>query len=156
MRNHLSTLRIVSHGYDGNCAGASVDANYLNRRKLLWPIGASLHKGGEQAVIIRRAKRQAVQGNTPGAAHSATRRCAPVASRQFRRAIWRQWSGYYRWSRVATKMRCFKGLGERIVSRDFESQIAQLHIRARFSTLHRAWHARHATRSMSLSREMEA
>jgi hypothetical protein len=51
------------------------------------------------------------------------------ASHRLGRAIWRRWSGYHRRSRVETKMRCFKALGERIVSRDFERQVAELHIR---------------------------
>lgn len=40
------------------------------------------------------------------------------------------WSGYYRRSLAETKMRCFKLLGERIMSRDFDRQVAELQIRA--------------------------
>ena len=64
--------------------------------------------------------------NMPGA-HVSNE--ALRASRRFGRAIWRRWSGYHRRSRMETKMRCFKALGERIVSRDFERQVAELHIR---------------------------
>lgn len=40
------------------------------------------------------------------------------------------WSGYYRHSLVETKMRCFKLLGKRIMSRDFDRQVNLLQVRA--------------------------
>lgn len=46
------------------------------------------------------------------------------------RAIWRRWSGYHRRSLAETKMNCLKLLGERVRSRDFDRQVAELHIRA--------------------------
>lgn len=46
------------------------------------------------------------------------------------RAIWRRWSGYHCRSLAETKMNCLKLLGERIRSRDFDRQVAELHIRA--------------------------
>ena len=46
------------------------------------------------------------------------------------RTIWKKWSGYHRRSLVETKMRCLKLLGERIMSRDFDRQVAELQIRA--------------------------
>ena len=46
------------------------------------------------------------------------------------RAIWKKWSGYHRRSLVETKMRCFKLLGERVMARDFDRQIAELQVRA--------------------------
>jgi hypothetical protein len=46
------------------------------------------------------------------------------------RAIWKKWSGYHRRSLVETKMRCFKLLGERVMARDFDRQVAELQIRA--------------------------
>ena len=39
------------------------------------------------------------------------------------------WSGYHRRSLVETKMNCIKRLGERVMSRTFESQVNELHIR---------------------------
>ncbi|CAM4025162.1 Transposase, truncated [Paracoccus yeei] len=55
------------------------------------------------------------------------------------RAIWRNWSGYHRRSRVETKMNCVKQLGLRLMSRDFARQVAEVQIRAavmnRFTTL---------------------
>ena len=46
------------------------------------------------------------------------------------RAIWKRWSGYHRRSLVETKMRCFKLLGERVMARDFDRQVAELQVRA--------------------------
>jgi hypothetical protein len=44
-------------------------------------------------------------------------------------AIWKQWSGYHRTSLVETKMHGFKRLGERIMERMFERQVAQVPVR---------------------------
>ena len=44
--------------------------------------------------------------------------------------IWKNWSGYHRRSLVETRMRCFKLLGERVMARDFDRQVAELQIRA--------------------------
>lgn len=41
-----------------------------------------------------------------------------------------KWSGYHRRSLVETKMRCFKLLGERVMARDFNRQVAELQVRA--------------------------
>jgi hypothetical protein len=52
------------------------------------------------------------------------------ATKRLGRAIWKKWSGYHRRSLVETKMRCFKLLGERVMARDFDRQVAELQIRA--------------------------
>lgn len=44
-------------------------------------------------------------------------------------AIWRRWSGYHRRSRVETKMHCVKRLGQSLMARDFDRQVAELQIR---------------------------
>jgi len=41
----------------------------------------------------------------------------------------RRWSGYHRRSRVETKMHCVKLLGQRLMARDFDRQVAELHVR---------------------------
>ena len=87
---------------------------------------AAIAARGAQAVIPPRKNGKPWKEDTPGA---HVRNEALRASRRFGRAIWRRWSGYHRRSRVETKMRCFKALGERIVARDFERQVAELHIR---------------------------
>ena len=40
------------------------------------------------------------------------------------------WSGYHRRSRVETKMHCVKLLGQRLMARDFDRQVAEFQIRA--------------------------
>jgi hypothetical protein len=52
------------------------------------------------------------------------------ATRRLGRTIWKKWSGYHRRSLVETKIRCFKLLGERIMARDFDRQVAELQVRA--------------------------
>lgn len=52
------------------------------------------------------------------------------ASKHLGRALWRNWSGYHRRSRVETKMNCVKLLGQRLMSRDFDRQVAEAQIRA--------------------------
>ncbi|MFN8684158.1 IS5-like element ISPko3 family transposase [Paracoccus sp. P2] len=43
--------------------------------------------------------------------------------------IWRRWSAYHRRSRAETKMHCMKLLGQRLTAREFDRQVAELHIR---------------------------
>jgi hypothetical protein len=69
------------------------------------------------------------------ACHEAiARRGAQVAilcaTRRLGRKIWKKWTGYHRRSLVETKMRCFKLLGERVMARDFDRQVAELQVRA--------------------------
>ena len=40
------------------------------------------------------------------------------------------WSSYHRRSLLESKMHCIKRLGERVMSRSFERQVNELHIRA--------------------------
>ncbi|MET4574964.1 hypothetical protein ABIE13_000061 [Ottowia thiooxydans] len=54
---------------------------------------------------------------------------AVKARKQVGRAIWKCWSGYHRRSLVETKMNCFKRLGEKVMVRTFERQVAKLSIR---------------------------
>ena len=51
------------------------------------------------------------------------------ASKYLGRALWRRWSGYHRRSRIETKMHCVKLLGQRLMARDFDRQVAELHVR---------------------------
>ena len=88
------------------------------------------------AVISVRKTARPWMENTPGA---QARNDIARATRRLGRAVWRRWSGYHRRSLVETKMRCFKLLGERVIVRDFDRQVAELQIRAailnRFTTL---------------------
>lgn len=79
------------------------------------------------AVIPARKNARPWLENTPGA---QARNEILRATRRFGRTIWRRWSGYHRRSLVETKMRCFKLLGERVMARDFDRQVAELQIRA--------------------------
>lgn len=51
------------------------------------------------------------------------------ASKYLGRALWRRWSEYHRRSRVETKMHCMKLLGQRLMARDFDRQVAELQVR---------------------------
>ena len=51
------------------------------------------------------------------------------ASKYLGRALWRRWSGYHRRSRVKTKMHCVKLLGQRLMARDFDRQVAERQVR---------------------------
>ena len=50
-------------------------------------------------------------------------------SKRVGRTIWRRWSGYHRRSRAETKMHCVKLLGQRIMARDFDRQVAEFQVR---------------------------
>lgn len=52
------------------------------------------------------------------------------ATKRLGRAIWKRWSGCHQRSLVETKIRCLKLLGERVMARDFDRQVAELQVRA--------------------------
>ncbi len=80
-----------------------------------------------EAIIPVRKNGKPWKENTPGAkARNETLR----ATQRLGRAIWKKWSGYHRRSLVENKMRCFKLLGERVNALLFNSQVAELQIRA--------------------------
>ena len=60
----------------------------------------------------------------------AHRNEAVKACKKLVRTLWKRWSGYHRRSLVETKMNCFKRLGEKVMARTFERQVAELNIRA--------------------------
>ncbi|MEP0940552.1 MAG: IS5/IS1182 family transposase, partial [Rhizobiaceae bacterium] len=66
---------------------------------------------------------------TPTSAGAIARNEAVQASRYLGRALWRRWSGYHRRSRVKTKMHCVKLMGQSLMARDFERQVAEIQIR---------------------------
>ena len=65
----------------------------------------------------------------PTSTGAVARNEAVNASRYLGRAIWRKWSGYHRRSRVESKMNCIKLLGQSLMSRDFDRQVAEIQIR---------------------------
>ena len=81
---------------------------------------------GAAAVIPPRRNAQPWKPTTAGA---IARNDAIRASRYLGRALWRKWSGYHRRSRVETKMHCVKLLGQRLMARDFDRQVAEVQVR---------------------------
>ena len=81
---------------------------------------------GAHAVIPPRKNAKPWKTVTAGA---VARNEALRASKYLGRAIWRNWSGYHRRSRVETKMHCVKLLGQRLMARDFDRQVAEVQIR---------------------------
>lgn len=65
----------------------------------------------------------------PTSAGAIARNEAVNASRYLGRAIWRKWSRYHRRSRVETKMHCVKLLGQSLMARDFDRQVAEIQVR---------------------------
>jgi hypothetical protein len=82
---------------------------------------------GAQAIIPTRKNAKPWKDQRPGA---KARNAILAATRLLGKKIWKKWSGYHRRSLVETKMRCFKLLGERVMARDFDRQVAELQVRA--------------------------
>ncbi len=78
------------------------------------------------AVIPPRKNAKPWKAITAGA---AARNEALRASKYLGRALWRRWSGYHRRSRAETKMHCVKLLGQRLMARDFDRQVAEFQVR---------------------------
>lgn len=82
---------------------------------------------GAQAVIPPRKNAKPWKPSTTGA---IARNEALRASKYLGRAIWRKWTGYHRRSRAEAKMNCVKLLGQSLMARDFDRQVAELQVRA--------------------------
>ena len=81
---------------------------------------------GAAAVIPPRRNAQPWKPTTAGA---IARNDALRVSKYLGRALWRNWSGYHRRSRAETKMHCVKLLGQRLMARDFDRQVAEAQVR---------------------------
>jgi hypothetical protein len=81
---------------------------------------------GAAAIIPPRKNAKPWKPDTAGA---IARNEALRASKRLGRTIWRRWSGYHRRSRVETKMHCVKLLGQRLMARDFNRQVAEFQVR---------------------------
>ncbi len=66
----------------------------------------------------------------PTSAGAIARNEAVNASRYLDRALLWRWSGYHRRSRVEAKMNCIKLLGQSLMARDFDRQVAEIQVRA--------------------------
>ena len=81
---------------------------------------------GAYALIPPRKNARPWKNTSAGA---VARNEAVNASRYLGRTIWRRWSGYHRRSRVETKMHCLKLLGQSVMARDFDRQVAEIQVR---------------------------
>ena len=81
---------------------------------------------GTHAVIPPRKNAKPWKPTSPGA---IARNEAVNASRYLGLATWRRWSGYHRQSCVETRMNCIKLLGQSLMARDFDRQVAEIQAR---------------------------
>ena len=103
----------------GNVTTPSPNAGPMPRR-------AFSRTGGVHALHPPRKNAKPWKTATAGA---IARNEALRASKYLGRALWRRWSGYHRRSRVETKMHCVKLLGQRLMARDFDRQVAEFPVR---------------------------
>ncbi|BAQ71370.1 transposase, IS4 family protein [Rhodovulum sulfidophilum] len=83
------------------------------------------HRGAD-SVIPPRKNAKPWKPSTAGA---IARNEALRTSKYLGRALWRRWSGDLRRSRVETKTHCLKLLGQSLMARDFDRQVAELQVR---------------------------
>lgn len=88
------------------------------------------HSFGPVAVMPSLPPRRSARPWKPDSAGARARNEILRSSKHLGRALWRNWSGYHRRSRVETKMNSVKLLGQRLMSRDFDRQVAEVQIRA--------------------------
>ena len=81
---------------------------------------------GAAAIIPPRKNAQLWKPTTAG---SIARNEAARACKYLGRALWRKLTRYHRRSRAETKMNCVKLLGQGLMARDFDLQVAALQIR---------------------------
>ena len=84
---------------------------------------------GAATIIPPRKTAKSWKTTTAGA---VARNEALRASKYLDRALWRRGGGYPRRNRVEAKMHCIEPLGERLMARDFDRQVAEVQIRAAF------------------------
>lgn len=82
---------------------------------------------GAAAIIPPRKNARLWKPTTDGA---RARNDALQTSKRLGRSLWRKWSGYHRRSRVEAKMNCIELLGQRLMARAFDRQVAEVQIRA--------------------------
>ena len=106
---------------DQEIASVTADGAYDTRK-----CHDAIAERGAYAVIPPRKNAKPWKAITAGA---VARNDALRASKYLGRALWRRWSGYHRGSRVETKMHCVKLLGQRLMARDFDRQVAEFQVR---------------------------
>ena len=90
---------------------------------------------GADAIIPPRKNAKLWKPTTAGA---IARNEAVRACKYLRRALWRKLTGYPRRSRAETKMNCVKLLGQCLMARDFDRQVAELQVRIAVLNRHTA------------------
>jgi len=81
---------------------------------------------GAAAIIPPRKNARPWKPDTAGA---IARNEAVRACKYLGRALWRRLTGYHRRSRAETKMNCVKRLGQSLMAKDFDRQVAELQVR---------------------------
>jgi len=104
---------------------------------------------GAAAIIPPRKNAQLWKPTTAGAIaqNEAVRACKYLG----RAPLWRKLTGYHRRSRAETKTHCVKLLGQGLMARDFDRQVAELQVR--IAALNRSWYTSHRARRISPPRE---
>lgn len=106
---------------DQEIASVTADGAYDTRK-----CHDSMAERGAATVIPPRKNAKPWKADSAGA---VARNEALRASKYLGRALWRRWSGYHSRSRVETKMHCLKLLGQRLMARDFDRQVAEVQVR---------------------------
>ena len=88
------------------------------------------HSPGPVAFMPSLAPRRNAKPRNPATAGAGARNEALRASRYLGRALWRRWHECHRRRRVEPKMSCVRGLGQRLVARDFDRRVAEVQVRA--------------------------
>lgn len=118
---------------DQEIASVTADGAYDTRK-----CHDAIAERGAAAVIPPRKNAKTWKAESPGALgivlgpmadNASPRNEALRASKYLGRALWRRWTGYHRRSRVETKMHCIKLLGQRLMARDFDRQVAEFQVR---------------------------
>ena len=123
-----------------NVGDAPILPELLNQIPAAQAIGSVTADGAydtrkcHDAIAARKANavippRKNAKSWKPNSAGAIARNEAVNASRYLGRAIWRRWSGYHRRSRVETKMNCNKLLGQSLMAKDFDRQVAEIQLR---------------------------
>lgn len=107
--------------YAEGIKSVTADGAYDTRRCL----DAILARGAEPIISVRRNGRMW----KPDCPAAIWRNETLRSTQRFGRALWKKWSGYHARSRVEAQMNRLKLLGDRIVSRDPDRQVAEIHIR---------------------------
>ena len=106
---------------DQQIASVTADGAYDTRK-----CHDAIAERGAAAIIPPRRNAKPWKAGSAGA---AARNEALRASKYLGRALWRRWSGYHRRSRAETKMHCVKLLGQHLMARDFDRQVAEFQVR---------------------------